>query len=394
MSQRIYLSPPHLTGTELSFLQGALESNYLAPVGPDLDAFEAAITRVLQLPDGGRRVVALNSGTAAIHLALLRAGVGPGDVVLCSDFTFIASATSIVQLGATPCFIDAEYATWNMDPALAEAALHRLQLEGRPAKALLVVHGYGRPAPMAPFLELAATYGLTLIEDAAESLGATTTDGTLEKPTGTLADYGVLSFNGNKLITTSGGGMLVCQDPDEAEAVLSLATMARDPGPFYTHSVLGYSYRMSNLLAALGRAQLQALPERLLQKHAILLGYRERLSGVEGLAFMPEPPPEHGISNHWLTCITFGDAKSKRGHTQREAARAALEAAHIEARALWTPMHMQPAFGKQAAASLVEGGEVGADLFARGLALPSGTALTNDELDRICQILMAAVEQA
>ncbi|GAB7081005.1 DegT/DnrJ/EryC1/StrS family aminotransferase [Megalodesulfovibrio paquesii] len=382
MAGRIFLSPPHLAGNELEFLQRALESNYLAPVGPDLDAFEAAVARLLELPDDGRRrLLALNSGAAGIHLALLLAGVGAGDVVLCPDFAFIASAAPVVQLGAQPCVVDAERSTWNMDPDLAEAALVRLEKAGRPAKALLVVHGYGRPARMDRFLTLRDRFGLTLIEDAAESLAATA----LGRHTGTMGDYGILSFNGNKLITTSGGGMLVCRDPAQAEKALALATMARDPGPFYTHSFLGYSYRMSNLLAALGRAQLAVLPERLARKKQVVEGYRERLAGVEGLEFLPEPDPAWGVSNHWLTCVLFAT------HAQREAVRLALEREAIEARALWTPLHRQPALAGLLGPEWVEGGAVGDDLFARGLALPSGTALTPTDQDRICACLQLAL---
>ncbi|AGW12961.1 DegT/DnrJ/EryC1/StrS family aminotransferase [Megalodesulfovibrio gigas] len=389
MADRIFLSPPHRAGTELAFLQQALESNYLAPVGPDLDAFEAEIGRLLALPalpTTGRRLVALNSGAAALHLALVLAGVGAGDVVLCPDFAFIASAAPVVQLGAQICAVDAEYATWNMDPDRAEAALVRLQREGRPAKALVVVHGYGRPARMDRFLDLARRFGLALIEDAAESLAATA----LGRHTGTLGDFGILSFNGNKLITTSGGGMLCCARPEDAEKALALATMARDPGPFFTHSFLGYSYRLSNLLAALGRAQLEALPQRLEQKRRVLEGYRERLAGVAGISFLPEPDPAWGTSNHWLTCIVFDDPGSARGHARREAVRLALERENIEARALWTPLHRQPALTELAGAGLVEGGDVADDLFARGLALPSGTTLTEADQDRICEILAAA----
>lgn len=386
MADRIYLSPPHRTGEELAFLQQALETNYLAPVGPDLDAFEAEVGHCMGLPGGPRRLVALNSGAAALHLALLLAGVQAGDVVLCPDFAFIASAAPVVQLGARVCAVDAEYATWNMDPDLAEAALIRLQREGRPARALLVVHGYGRPARMDRFLELARRYGLVLIEDAAESLAATA----LGQHTGTLGDFGALSFNGNKLITTSGGGMLCCARSEDAERALALATMARDPGPFYTHSFLGYSYRLSNLLAALGRAQLAALPDRLAQKARVLEGYRQRLAGVEGVSFLPEPDPAWGTSNHWLTCILFDEPGSARGHARREAVRLALEREHIEARVLWTPMHRQPALPGLAQAGLVEGGAVADDLFARGLALPSGTTLTEADQDRVCDILVAA----
>ena len=376
MTKRIFLSPPHMGGEELGFVERAFESNYIAPLGPDVDAFEQEMERYL----GRGRCVALSSGTAALHLALQLTGVGPGDVVLGSDLTFIASVSPVCWLGGRPVFVDADPHTWNMDPGLVAGWLHRNQGSPRP-KALVAVHLYGQPADIDPLNALCAEHGMTLVEDAAESLGAAYKG----VPTGGLARFGVLSFNGNKIMTTSGGGMLVCAEEEDARQARHLATQAREPAPHYEHARLGYNYRMSNICAAIGRGQLRVLPQRVERRRAIFKSYVERLGELEQIGFMPEA--EYGRANRWLTCIVF-QGESSRAQAARERVRLALEAENIESRPLWKPMHMQPVF----AGCETVGGEVGRDLFFRGLCLPSGTALTEAELDRICAVIRKTIQ--
>ncbi|TVM17698.1 pyridoxal phosphate-dependent aminotransferase [Oceanidesulfovibrio indonesiensis] len=387
MTQRIFLSPPHLTGNELDSLREALEKRYLAPAGPTLAEFEADVSNILHIDPQTKRVVALNSGTAAIHLALILAGVGPGDSVLCSDLTFIASIAPASYLGASAMFADAHPDTWNLDPERVREAFDSARTHGRRIKAVVAVHLYGRPIPpdhIAIIRELCREHDAALIEDAAETLGATSGG----VPTGALGDFGVLSFNGNKIVTCSGGGALVCPDEETAQRALSLATMAKDPAPHYEHSAIGYSYRMPNVLAAIGRAQLPHLEERMAQRKAVRDWYMERLAGLP-IQFIPEP--EDAAPNWWLTCVTFDNSDSSpTGHARREAVRMALAAADIESRPLWKPMHMQPVFAG-AQAYLNPTGSVGADLFARGLCLPSGSTLTERDVDRVTGVVRAAL---
>lgn len=387
MTQRIFLSPPHLSGDELDSLRDALGTRYLAPAGPTLAAFEDDVSTILGLDPEERRVVALNSGTAAIHLALVLAGVGPGDTVLCSDLTFIASIAPAAYLGATPAFADAHPDTWNMDPARVREAFETSRAAGIPVRAVVLVHLYGRPLPPGHLAEIQALcreHGAVLVEDAAESLGATTG----VTPTGILGDFGILSFNGNKIVTCSGGGALVCPDAKTAKHALSLATMAKDPAPHYQHSAIGYSYRMPNVLAAIGRSQLPHLQERMAQRKAARDRYMQQLDGLP-VAFMPEP--ENAAPNWWLTCVTFGHGPGDaQGHEMCETVRQALDAENIEARPVWKPMHMQPVF-KDAAAFLNPEGCVGADLFARGLCLPSGSTLSENDVDRVAGVVRTAL---
>ena len=381
--ERIFLSPPHMGGTEQAYVTEAFQSNYIAPVGPHITALESRFASWL----GSGHCTALSSGTAALHLALRMAGVGPGDLVLCSDLTFIASVTPVLFQGAEPVFVDADPDTWNMDPALAAEAMDELAAKGRAPKAVIAVHLYGQSTDLDPLRRACAKHGSELIEDAAESLGATYKD----RPTGTLTRFGAFSFNGNKIITAAGGGLLWCRDKADADQARFLATQARDAAPHYEHTTFGYNYRMSNVQAAIGLGQLEVLGARVARKRAIEADYRKRLADVSTahgpLAFMPEAP--FGRSNRWLTCVLF-PGPADRAEAMRERVRLALEAENIESRPLWKPMHMQPLFRDMG--SRCFGGAVGADLFARGLCLPCGTSLSEADMDRVCAVLRKAVE--
>jgi pyridoxal phosphate-dependent aminotransferase EpsN len=335
-------------------------------MGPMIDAFENEIRGYT----GANAAVALSSGTAAIHLALILCGVKPGDQVLCSTFTFAGSAFPVTYLGATPVFVDSEKRSWNMDPELLEQAIKERAKAGSKPKACIVVHLYGQSADLDPIADICARHGVSLIEDAAESLGALYKG----RHTGTVAPLGVLSFNGNKLITTSGGGMLLGHDPDTIARARSLATQARDNAPHYEHSRVGYNYRMSNILAAIGRGQLTVVEDRVSRKREIFDWYRTNLADLAGIDFMPEP--DYGRANRWLTCITLDPA---RAGVSAEQVRRALEERNIEARTLWKPMHLQPVF---ASCPAFPNG-VSQRLFETGLCLPSGTALAGHDLRRI-----------
>lgn len=388
---RIYLSPPHMSGLEQPFVQETFASNWIAPLGPQVDAFEAEFAATVGAP----YALALSAGTAALHLALLLAGVGPGDEVLVSTLTFSASANPVVYLGGRPTFIDSEQTSWNMDPGLLAETLAGRARAGRLPKAVIPVHLYGQSADMEPILAACARYGVPVIEDAAEALGATYWDAAGPQPEksgksgepasrspgrspGTLGWAGIFSFNGNKIITTSGGGMLVSADKALIDHARKLAQQARDPAPHYQHSEIGYNYRMSNLLAAVGRGQLRVLPERVRRKREIFAAYRQALGDLPGISFMPEAP--WGRATRWLTCLTVDPAAFG---ADREAIRLALEAEDIESRPLWKPMHLQPVFADCEAV----GGAVAAALFKRGLCLPSGTAMTDADIARVVGVL-------
>ncbi len=371
----ILLSPPHLFGREQALLGEAVASNWIAPLGPQVDQFEAEFARAV----GAKAALAVSSGTAALHLALLEAGVRPGDDVLVSTLTFVGSVNPIVYCGANPVFIDAERESWNMDPDLLERTLTDRAARGRLPKAVLVVHLYGQTADLAPIVAACARYGIPLVEDAAEALGATYRD----RSAGVFGQSGVFSFNGNKIITTSGGGMLVSEQPGLLEHARKLATQAREPFDHYEHTEVGYNYRMSNLLAAVGRAQLETLDVRVAARRRNFAFYQARLSGLPGLTFMPEA--HWGRHSRWLTTLLV-DAGAD---IDREHIRRALTAQRIESRPLWKPMHLQPVF--RSAESV--GGEVAADLFARGLCLPSGSSLTEVDLGRVCQVIEDAYRQ-
>jgi pyridoxal phosphate-dependent aminotransferase EpsN len=362
-------------GEELHFVKEAFESNYIAPVGPQVDAFEKEFCAEV----GARYGVAVSSGTAALHLALRLIGVKPGDEVWTSTLTFIGSVSPIVYLGAKPVFVDSDEATWNMDPELLAMGLERRARQGKIPRALVLVHLYGQCANIAPIIESCKRYGVTLIEDAAEALGATYG----ERSAGTIGRAGIFSFNGNKIITTSGGGMLVSDDESLVNQARLLAGQARDPAPHYEHSQIGYNYRMSNILAAIGRGQLKVLDKRVEAKRNIFSFYQQALGNVPGIEFMPEAP--YGMSNRWLTVILVSQEQFGADHNTL---RLALEAKNIESRPIWKPMHLQPVFRGYECI----GGEVAETLFSKGLCLPSGTAMTIEDLNRVIKVVLEGRE--
>lgn len=367
---RIYLSPPHMSGLEQQYIQATFDSNWIAPLGPQVDAFEAEFAAAVGAP----HALALSSGTAALHLALIHLGIDRGDEVLVSTLTFSASANPVVYLGARPVFIDSEPISWNLDPALVVETIERKARGGKLPKAVIPVHLYGQSADLDPILAVCGRYEIPVIEDAAEALGATYKD----RSPGTFGRAGIFSFNGNKIITTSGGGMLVSADRALIEHARKLSTQARDPAPHYQHSEIGYNYRLSNVLAGIGRGQLQVLAERVAARRRIFDYYAETIGDLPGIALMPEA--SWGRSTRWLTCITVDPA---RFGADREAIRQALEAENIESRPLWKPMHLQPVFR----GCEVVGGGVAAALFRDGLCLPSGTAMTDGDLARVVEVI-------
>jgi dTDP-4-amino-4,6-dideoxygalactose transaminase len=363
---RIYLSPPHMGTDELELVREAFATNWIAPLGPQVDAFEREFAMVV----GSPHAAALSSGTAAVHLSLRLLGLKSGEEVFCSSLTFSASANPIVYEGGRPVFIDCERASWNMDPArLAEALADRAK-KGRLPRAVILVHLYGQSADIDAIAALCERYGVTLIEDAAEALGATYKG----IAPGTRGRMGIYSFNGNKIITTSGGGMLVSAEAALIDKARFLATQARDPAPHYQHSELGFNYRLSNVLAAIGRGQLHVLAEHVDARRANFEFYQRAFADLPGVEFMPEAP--WGRSSRWLTCVLIDPQKFG---VDREAVRLALAAENIEARPVWKPMHLQPVF----ADCECFGGAVASDLFARGLCLPSGSNLSTPDLERV-----------
>ncbi len=367
---RLYLSPPHMSGREMQYVQEAFDSNWIAPLGPNVTAFEEAFAAKV----GAKHALALSSGTAAIHLALIHLGVGPGDEVIVSTLTFAASANPVVYQGAKPVFIDSERTSWNMDPDLLAETVARKARQGNLPKAVILVHLYGQTADIDRILAICNEYDIPLIEDAAEALGARYKG----RSPGILGRAGIFSFNGNKIITTSGGGMLVSDDAELIAHARKLATQARDPAPHYQHSEIGYNYRMSNVLAGIGRGQLQALDDRVRRKREIFESYRRALGDLPGIDFMPEAP--WGLHTRWLTVITVDP---NRFGATREDIRLALEAENIESRPLWKPMHLQPVFRD----CEYIGRGVAEDLFARGLCLPSGTAMSEADQMRVVRVI-------
>ncbi len=370
---RIYLSPPSMGAEERTMLLDAFDSNWIAPLGPDVDAFEREFSEFIH----GGPSVALSSGTAALHLALLLSGVGPGDEVLVPTFTFVATANAVRYLGAEPVFVDCAPATWTIDPELVEVELRERARHGRLPSALVTVDLYGQMADYDALAPLCEQYGIPLIEDAAEALGSTYRG----RSSGTMGEAGVFSFNGNKIITTSGGGMLVLPSEDLADRARYLASQARLPYPHYEHAELGFNYRLSNLLAAIGRAQLRGLPGHLERRAHINSNYRAALDDLPGVTFMPIA--EYGEPNYWLTCVCID---ADRFGADREDVRRALEGGDIESRPTWKPLHLQPTF----AGSHVVGGSVAAGIFDRGLCLPSGSALNPVDQERIIDTFRSA----
>ena len=370
---RLYLSPPDVGPAERDALLAAFDGGWIAPVGPDIDAFEREVAAVA----GVGHSAAVSSGTAALHLALLLSGVGPGDEVLVPTLTFIATANAVGYVGARPVFVDSDTATWQIDPTLvAETIEVRTHAGHRPA-AVVTVDLYGQCADADPILEVCAAHDIVVIEDAAEALGATYRD----RPAGSLGRMGVFSFNGNKVITTSGGGMLVSDDAELVARARYLATQAREPVVHYEHRGVGFNYRMSNLLAALGRAQLASLDHRIARRRAIKQRYREAFDDLEGISFMPDAA--YGRPINWLTVVLVDPERSGR---TRESLRLRLEDDDIEARPAWKPLHLQPVF----AGYEVVGGEVAERVFDQGLCLPSGSSMSDADQDRVIDHVRAA----
>ncbi|MHC1731111.1 MAG: aminotransferase class I/II-fold pyridoxal phosphate-dependent enzyme [Bacteroidales bacterium] len=388
MGKKIYLCSPHMGGGEMKYVKEAFDSNWVAPLGPNVDAFEKELCSAT----GAKHVAALSSGTAAIHLSLIMLGVGPGDYVIGTSFTFSATVNPIAYLGATPMLVDSEPDTWNMDPELLEEAILGIKSgvlrsggpavlrskeagAGRLPKAIVVAHLYGMPARMKEIMAVADKYGIPVVEDAAEALGSEY----MGRRVGCNSKFGILSFNGNKIITTSGGGALISDDATLIEKARFLATQARDPAPHYQHSEIGYNYRMSNVVAGVGRGQLEVLDLRVKQHREFNAWYRELLKDVPGVTFQSEPSPDF-YSNFWLTCIVIDPALAG---TDREKLRLAFEAANIESRPLWKPMHLQPVFA--GCPAFVNG--TSEKLFENGLCLPSGSNIDEEGRARIADVL-------
>lgn len=370
MNKPILLSTPHMGNEEVSFVKEAFDTNWIAPVGPHVDAFEKEFCDAV----GSGYAAAVSSGTAALHLALRLIGVEPGDEVFCSTLTFIASASPITYLGAKPVFIDSDRTSWNMNPYLFQEALEQRAKLNRLPKAVVLVHLYGQSADIEPILKACDQYNIPLIEDAAEALGATYQ----ERSPGTFGKAGIYSFNGNKIITTSGGGMLVSEDAELVEKARFLATQARDPAPHYQHSEIGYNYRLSNVLAGIGRGQLRVLNERVAARRRNFETYQNALGKLPGIQFMPEA--SFGRATRWLSCLTID---AKQFGADREQVRLALAQQNIEARPVWKPLHLQPIFSSCERI----GGEVAEALFEQGLCLPSGSNLSSEDLERVIQAI-------
>lgn len=373
MKLKVWLSSPHMGGNELKYINEAFDANWIAPLGPNVDGFEQDIEKFLS---GSVKVAALSSGTAALHLALIECNVSHGDEVICQSMTFSASANPIAYLGATPVFIDSEKDTWNMCPdALQEAIIDRIA-KGKKPKAIIVVHLYGMPAKMDEILSIAAEYDIPVIEDSAESLGSQYKG----KACGTFGRFGILSFNGNKIITTSGGGALVCHSQEDKEKAVFLSTQARDNAPHYQHSHIGYNYRMSNISAGIGRGQMEVLADRVEGRRKMHDFYAEICKDMEGVELFSEPGSDF-YSNHWLSVITIDETKALK---TREDLRLAFLEEDIESRPIWKPMHLQPVFED----APYYGGKVAETLFGNSLCLPSGTNLSDEDRERIAKVMI------
>ena len=367
---KIWLSSPHMGGNETKYVQEAFDANWIAPLGPNVNGLEQDIESYLKQSTA---VAALSSGTAALHLGLLLLGVKAGDEVLCQSMTFSASANPIMYVGATPIFIDSEKDTWNLCPiALEEAIIDRIA-KGKKPKAIIGVHLYGMPFKAAEIMAISQKYDIPVLEDSAEALGSTYKG----QPCGTFGALAALSFNGNKIITTSGGGALVCTTPEQKEKAVFWATQSRDNAPHYQHSEVGYNYRMSNICAGIGRGQMEVLDLRVAQRRAVNTFYQEVFKDYKAVSVFKEPNTDY-FSNHWLSAIVLNSFE------EREALRLALEKENIESRPLWKPMHLQPVFENYP----YYGTKVSEALFEKGLCLPSGSNLTESDLERIQQVLL------
>lgn len=372
MNPKIWLSSPHMGGTEQKYVQEAFDTNWVAPLGPNVTGFEQDIEAFL---DEGH-VAVLSSGTGALHLALILLGVQPGDEVICQSMTFSASANPIAYLGAIPVFVDSEADTWNMDPELLEVAIKDRIAKGKKPKAIVPVHLYGMPAKMGEIMEIARKYDIPVVEDAAEAMGSSIE----KKQCGTYGELAILSFNGNKIITTSGGGALVTKTVEEKKKAIFLATQARDDAPHYQHSHIGYNYRMSNIVAGIGRGQMEVLDERVAQRRANFDYYQKTFENIPAISF--QEAPEGFYSNRWLTAILVDPEKS--GGITRETIRLALEKENIESRPLWKPMHLQPVFE----GSPQYGNGISDGLFKNGLCLPSGSNLASQDMKRVSDVVL------
>ena len=367
MNKRIFLSFPHLGGNEMQYINEAFSESWVVPLGPNVDEFERRLETYLSASN----VVALSAGTAALHLGLVELGVTAGDEVLCQSFTFAASANPVKYQGANPVFVDSEPDTWNMSPdALERAIIDRKRVTGRYPKAIVVVHLYGMPAKMSEIMAIAARYNIPVLEDAAEALGSTYKG----RKCGTIGNFGALSFNGNKIITTSGGGALICPNDEAERHVKFLATQAREPMPYYYHKEIGYNYRLSNISAGIGCGQMEHIAERVARRREIHALYVKGLASLPGITVHTEPTAD-AVSNFWLTTILLDDSLQFSPEDLRQA----LEAENIESRRLWRPMNMQPVY----ADAPFYGDGCAERLFNRGLCLPSGSILTDDEIARV-----------
>ncbi len=377
MKEKIWLSSPHMSGNEMKYINEAFEQNWIAPLGPNVNGFEKELGEYLGIP----HVAVLSSGTAAIHLALILEGIKPGNEVLVSTFTFSATVNPIVYQGAKPVFIDSEQESWNMNPDLLEKAILDRIHKGKKPKAIIVVHLYGMPAKIKTIMQIAEKYNIPVIEDAAEALGSEYQD----RRCGTFGKHSILSFNGNKIITTSGGGALVTKTLENVKETRFLATQARDEAPHYQHSKIGYNYRMSNIVAGIGRGQLEVIEDRIKKRRANFDYYLSALGKIEGISFLRQRPGVY--SNYWLTTILIEPERTS-GITTDDI-RLALEAENIESRPLWKPMHMQPVFEKYPA--YVDG--TSESLFNKGLCLPSGSNLTNEQKDRVISVILRTLKK-
>ena len=365
--ERIWLSSPHMGENERKYVAEAFETNWIAPLGPNVDSFELQIAKFLDV----KSVLALNSGTAALHLALQILGVRKGDIVICQSLTFAATAFPISYCSGVPVFIDSEIDTWNMDPVLLEEAIKRQMAKGKKPAAIIIVHLYGMPAKMDEVLEIAQRYEIPVIEDAAEALGSTYKG----KACGSLGNIAILSFNGNKIITTSGGGAFTSNNENFVNKARHFSAQAKEPAPYYLHKEIGYNYRLSNVLAGIGRGQMEVLPQRVKRRREVFDCYKKELSGIPGINFLPEP--QDVFSNRWLTTIIINSDIMGSNITER--IRLYLEKQNIESRNLWKPLHQQPVF----AGYEVYNNGVADSLFANGLCLPSGSNLSDENLNRV-----------
>ena len=372
MKSKIWLSSPHMGGGEMKYVQEAFDQNWVAPLGKNVDEFENAIQEFIE---EDKFVAALSSGTAALHLALIQLGVGYGDEVICQSFTFSASANPIKYLGANPVFVDSDPVNWNMSPFFLEEAIKDRISKNKKPKAVIIVHLYGMPALMDEITAICSKYEIPLIEDSAEALGSTYKN----KKCGTFGDFAILSFNGNKIITTSGGGALVGPTKETKEKTIFLSTQARDNAPHYQHSEIGYNYRLSNICAGIGRGQMEVLPDRIQQRRAVNDFYKDVFSNIDAVKLFSEASSDF-FSNHWLSSITIDKKVTTRTNQELMAA---FAEENIETRPLWKPMHLQPVFND----CQYYGETVSEELFTAGLCLPSGSNITNDDKNRIYEVI-------